>query len=150
MAGRGGRTFRGVGRRKIRIRRQPMGRRKVTRLSKSNHITDLSVCSGSHMLFRKGLNLWLGKKPGWVHAKGLRSALEDPLLAFSASAANDTGVGLVSTISEYRALVSGLQKKDPRLDRLSQMTLGHCSALLGSHSILEDGPIHNAATIVYS
>ena len=39
MAGRGGPTFRGVGRRKPRIKRQERGKRKVMRLSKSKHIT---------------------------------------------------------------------------------------------------------------
>ena len=39
MAGRGGATFRGVGRRNPRMRRQERGRRKVIRLSKSKHIT---------------------------------------------------------------------------------------------------------------
>ena len=46
MAGRGGATFRGVGRRNPRMRRQERGRRKVKRLSKSKHITCKKVNKG--------------------------------------------------------------------------------------------------------
>ena len=58
MAGRGGATFRGVGRRNPRMRRQERGRRKVKRLSKSKHIT-CKVGGG-----QKGGNFLFERKPG--------------------------------------------------------------------------------------
>ena len=101
MAGLSGRTLRGVGRRKIRMRRQPMGRRRVRRLSKSNHITDLSLglFRQSHTL-QKRVEFVVGIKARAGTCKGLWSAKEDSLL-----------------------------------DWLSQMTLGHSSALSAGLSL---------------
>ena len=64
MASRCGGTLRGVGRRKMRIRRQERGRTKVTRLSKSKHIT----CKVGEVTCRseKGVNLLFQGKSGWV------------------------------------------------------------------------------------
>ena len=78
-----------------------MGRRRVRRLSKSNHITDVSLClfRQSHTLQKRvefvvGIKAWVGP------CKGLWSA-----------------------------------KEDPRLDWLSQMTLGHSCALSAGLSL---------------
>ena len=84
MASRGGGTLRGVGRRKMRIRRQERGRTKVTRLSKSKHITfkvrEVTCRS------EKGVNLLFEGKSGGSQVCNRKSRGG---LAFS-NAANDT------------------------------------------------------------